>query len=544
MAMENDFGHGTGGPRPNLLLENVYESASNDPGILQVWVYCDAFSYAPGDTVTFHLNTSAPELSLEIMRDGGSLEPVHRVTIAGAFHRTPPDCSVTGCGWPVGYEFEVPVDWKSGGYRVRVTAQGADGKTVSSDHWFALRHGGADKKGDILQIAATSTWLAYNDWGGSNHYEGIVGPNHDELAPKVSTERPWARGFCWLPAGAPRATSKDPAPFNTGPRYPRLEWAHLNGFSKKYASAGWASYDRHFAGWAERNGFSVDMATQHDLHFRPEILEDYACVVIVGHDEYWSWQMRDAIDAYVDGGGHLARFGGNFLWQVRLEEEGRRQVCYKYRARDEDPIRETANARFLTSAWEDPLVGRPGATTVGLNGLRGVYARFGHCVPRGPGGFIIYRPDHWAFAGADVFYGDVLGGPSCIFGYEVDGLDYTVRDGLVFPTHEDGALESVEVLAMALATCVEDDHGHEGSEFYVGDMDGVFAAELLYGGVTPEAVERSKRGSGMIVTMSKGNGEIFNAGTCEWVNGLIEHDPQVEAVTRNVLARAVAGGPP
>ena len=535
---------GPGGPPKSLLLENVYESASNDPEVSQAWVYTNALSYAPGDTMSFHLNASAPEVVIEIMRDGASLETVHHETVKAAFFETPLDCSVAGCGWPVGYEIVVPADWRSGGYRVRVTAEEADGTTFSSDHWFALRSGEGQEKARILQIAATSTWLAYNNWGGSNHYEGILGPNHDQFATSVSTQRPWARGFCWLPDGAPRSTLKEPPPFNTPPRYPRVEWAHLHGFSKKYGSAGWASYDRHFAGWSERNGFAVDMATQHDLHYRPEILEDYDCVVIVGHDEYWSWEMRDAIDTYVEAGGHLARFGGNFLWQIRLEDEGRHQVCYKYRARDEDPIRETEDSQLMTGAWEDPIVSRPGATTVGLNGLRGVYAHFGHCVPRGPGGFIVYRPDHWVFAGADVFYGDVLGGPSRIFGYEVDGLDYTVRDGLVFPTHQDGAPDSVEVLAMGLATCIEDDHGHQGSEFFIGDMDGVFAAEILYGATTPEAVERTRRGSGMIVTMTKGKGEVFNAGTCEWVNGLIQHDPQVEAVTRNVLARAIGDGSP
>ncbi len=532
-----------GGPLANRSLANVYESASNDPQVAQVWGYTDRLSYQAGETLHLHLNTSLPELTIDILRDGGSLVPVHRAAVSGRFRETPPDCSVKGCNWPVGYELAIPDDWPSGGYRIRLTAS-AGSEAVSSDHWFALRAEPARARGDILQIAATSTWLAYNDWGGSNHYDGITGPGGDKFAPEVSTQRPWSRGFCWLPAGAPRTTHRETPALNTVPRYPHLDWAYANGFSKKYGSAGWASYDRHLCGWAERQGFSVDMATQTDLHYRPEILDGYACVVVVGHDEYWSWAMRDAIDAYVDAGGHLARFGGNFLWQVRLEDEGRRQVCYKYRARDEDPIRETEDSHLLTSAWEDPLVGRPGATSVGLNGLRGGYANFGNCVPRGPGGFVVYRPDHWAFRGADVYYGDVLGGASHVFGYEVDGLDYVMRDGLVYPTGTDGAPDSVEVLAMSLATCIEDDHGHEGSVFFIGNPDGAFAANVLYGGSSPEAVDRTGRGSGMIATMTRGKGEVFNAGTCEWVNGLIARDIQVETVTRNVLARAIAAGPP
>ena len=53
-------------------------------------------------------------------------------------------------------------------------------------------------------------------------------------------------------------------------------------------------------------------------------------MVFVGHDEYWSWEMRDAVDAYIDSGGHCARFAGNFFWQIRLEgSAGDVQVCYK-----------------------------------------------------------------------------------------------------------------------------------------------------------------------------------------------------------------------
>jgi hypothetical protein len=42
-------------------------------------------------------------------------------------------------------------------------------------------------------------------------------------------------------------------------------------------------------------------------------------------------------------------------------------------------------------------------------------------------GFTVYRLRHWAFAGTEPHYGDVIGGEAGIFGNEVDGLDYTFR---------------------------------------------------------------------------------------------------------------------
>ncbi len=41
----------------------------------------------------------------------------------------------------------------------------------------------------------------------------------------------------------------------------------------------------------------------------------------------------------------------------------------------------------------------------------------------------------------------------------------------------------------------------------------------------------------MIVTFPRGKGEVFHAGSCEWVAGLLRRDPMVEMVTKNVLDR-------
>src|SRR3546814_7989989 len=136
----------------------------------------------------------------------------------------------------------------------------------------------------------------------------------------------------------------------------------ISDWSSDVCSSDLAQFDRHFAVWAEREGYAFDMVTQTDLHYRPEILRRYGTAVIVGHDEYWTAEMRRTVDVFVEAGGRMARFAGNFLWQVRLEDEGRRQVCYKARAHAEDPVAGTAEADRLTCAWEEPAVNWPGAT--------------------------------------------------------------------------------------------------------------------------------------------------------------------------------------
>ena len=247
--------------------------------------------------------------------------------------------------------------------------------------------------------------------------------------------------------------------------------------------------------------------------------------------------MRDAADAFVESGGRVARFAGNFLWQIRLEDKGRRQVCYKYTATQRDPVMGTDRQHLLTGAWEGMPVNRPGATTFGVNALQGVYAGLGNCVGGGPGGFTVYRADHWAFAGAHLGYGDLLGAASRIFGYEVDGLDYRFHDGLPYPTGADGASSDITILAMGLATNIEADHAVWGETLYIGDADAVFKARQLYGDVNPTTLAASARGNGAIVHWHRGDGEVFTAATCEWVMGLARGDRQVETVTRTVLDR-------
>ncbi len=511
---------------------NYAERAPREPKGEQIWAYTDRVSYVPGETVRVHLNATVPIVEAIVTRDGAAPFQTFRLTgIAARFHPTRDDCSVEGCDWPVGFEIATGADWPSGAYRLTLRADEA-----TYDHLFILRPAAGDKTGRLLLVAATNTWNAYNDWGGSNHYEGFTGPDGNLYSPVLSPLRPYARGFVSLPEEAPRIALTTPPPMNAPPRYPHMEWAFANGYSKKYASAGWASYDRPFVVWAEGQGYAIDIIAQADLHYRPEILEDYGCVVAgIGHDEYWTWEMRDAIDSYAERGGRVARFAGNFMWQIRLEDEGRRQICYKYRARAEDPLYGTERQHLTTESWEAPQIGRPGSLTFGLNATRGLYAGWGGCAPRGVGGFTIYWPEHWAFAGTGLHWGDVLGAASTIFGYEVDGLDYEIRDHLPYPKPGQAIPDGLEILGLGLSTLIEE--GNDPAALFIGRDEVDYVARMTFGDIGPDSTAKLARGAGMIVSFPRGRGEVFHGGSCEWVAGLIRADPFVEKVTRNVLDR-------
>ncbi|RWO23562.1 MAG: hypothetical protein EOS10_33470 [Mesorhizobium sp.] len=507
------------------------------PELLQVFCYTDLLSYRPGDEVVIHASTTAVELSIEIRRDEIGSKPVKVINqVKAPFSLLPADFAANGCGWPVVARWSVPRDAASGFYLMVARAKDRKGNVREYEHGITVLSAEPGVRAPILLILATSTWIAYNDFGGSCHYLADKEPDGLPFAPRLSIHRPWARGFMSLPAGAPRKGYAAPLEVGAVPRYPAGEFAALRGYSRYYANAGWANYDRHFAIWAEQNGYKMDYATQADLHNDPGLLGSYRCVVIVGHDEYWTWEMREAIDQYVQRGGRAARFGGNFYWQIRLEEGGVRQVCYKTLAKTHDPLMGTFNEQRVTAEWEDPLVNWPGAATFGLNATWGMYANHGAFAARGSGGFTIYRPDHWAFAGGNFYYGDVLGGSARIFGYEVDGLDYEIRDGLPYPTFRDGAPETLEILAMGLTNNREVAHGVTGESLYYPDETDTFTLPR-YGADTPENRDRASRGSGMIAYFTRGAGEVFNAGASDWVAGLATRELGTEIVTKNVLDR-------
>jgi hypothetical protein len=532
-----DFGL-TPEKRREAVLGHYYEYPGMDGQRGEIWCYTDAYAYLPGATARLQVSSSAPHFTIEIIRDGATETPVfRREGLSAHWQDTPDQCSVVGCGWETSFEFRIDEAWPSGAYRITLTAEGRDGRPIECHHLFILRPVLGRKPGRVLQVAATGTWTAYNTWGGSNHYQGITGHGRDQYATTVSIERPFCRGFVRLPKDAPRVPLEIHTPPAAAPRYPHMEWAYANGYSKKYASSGWASYDSHFFRWAERAGYQVDLASQHELHFDPAILDGYDCVVFVGHDEYWTWEMRDAVDDYVERGGHAARFAGNFMWQTRLEDGGKRQVCYKYRARAEDPVYRSPDSSRTSGCWEAAETGRPAARTFGLNALRGLYVGWGGCAPRGVRGFPVYRPEHWAFAGTGIYYGDLLGAEGHAFGYEVDGLDYVIRGGLPEPAENSGAPEGLEILALGMSSLKEESADIPADDQFLSDADAKFVAEILVGNDGDPAVDRIKRGCGMIVIFPRGKGEVFHAGSCEWVAALLRGDAMVERVTANVLDR-------
>jgi len=474
-------------------------------------------SALPGEEIALHVSSTNP-FGIEVAREGGERDVVWRAdAVAGSEHPIPATASADSCRWPTTLTIAVGDDWRSGYYSVTLSS-GAE----RADAFFVVRP--QRLPSPILLVLSTATYHAYNDWGGPSLYTGGT---------RVSFERPLARGFLHKPEPAARKAQAIPDREALG----YFAWAEEHGLSPWSGGSGWWTWERPFVAWAEREGFAIDVAVSQDLEQHPEVLDGHRLFLSVGHDEYWSWGMRDAVEGFLAGGGNAAFFSGNTCWwQVRFEDEGMR--CFKYRA-GEDPVLGTSDRRFLTGSWADRRIGRPEHTMTGLSFSRGGYSRYGLGVPRASGAYTVWRPDHWAFEGTELRYGDALGLADAIVGYEVDGCELAMVDGLPVPTHKDGAPDTLEVLATAPAKLWQQDEQPSRYSEEPGELEHV--AMALFGNEWSDQIHRIANNHAVLGCFDvPGGGTVFNAGCTDWTYGIDGRDPDVQRITKNVLDRLSA----
>jgi hypothetical protein len=517
-----------------------------------LWAYSDRLSARPGERVALHVAGTAPRCEVEIARVGRERRVVARQGgVAIAAHPTPARAHVVGCRWPAAVTIEVG-DWPSGYYDVRL--RGTDG--AEARHLLVVK--AARPTAPAVLVLATNTYHAYNWWGGANTYLWLGGPapapipddpGERVVAGRLSAERPFSAGLLQPRCAAHRIVTRARRGFREPPSLGEVVDEAEAGGQPWDCPAGYLDKWEHaFVAWAEAAGYALDFVTDYDLESDPDALAGRRLALCVGHSEYWSWEGRAALERFVDGGGRLAILSGNTCyWQCRWEDGGRIFVAHKARADQEDPVARDPRRRHLTTGhWSSPTVGRPEAALTGLSFLFGGYHRFGLCVARGAGGYTVWRDEHWALAGTDLFWGDVFGDDCRLVGYENDGAPFTIGpDGLPRAVPRLGVPEALEILATAPATIAEP-AAAEYPHLVPPEVMDVLARDYA-AGAGPERLDdegvaaRLLRGHAVMATFRRGAGEVFHAGTTEWAYGLAAGNPFVDRITRNVLDRFLAG---
>ena len=296
--------------------------------------YVSQESVAPLQSLGIHVRSEIGPFRLEVLRRGLSDTSMRNLGIfADVQADIPIDASENGCNWPVTTTYNVPYDTDSGLYVVRITALGGGSNFEVP---FIVRPDAHDRRAQqprILFAVAASTYEAYNWWGGRSLYgHGLLGG-----------------GFGWGTVAAYQVSTRRP---NLSPDdfvKPKFQFWELPCIR-----------------WLERNGIEVDYCTSYDLHDNPVLLERYQLLLCVGHDEYWSWEMRNHVERFVSNGSNAAILSGNSVWwQVRFDEPGA-MTCYKDVEADPASADPATRSRVTVNWYAEPA-NRPEAWLTGVS---------------------------------------------------------------------------------------------------------------------------------------------------------------------------------
>lgn len=501
--------------------------------------YTGRLSHQPGDTVTLHVSTRSTHFDVVVERWGATREARWSATdVPGRYIAPPPDADAVGCRWPVSIEIPIDDGWQTGFHLVTLTAHGAPaGRDVAHAGFVVRRRADDPARSRTLYVLDTNTWHAYNTWGGRSLYTGGT---------TVSHARPFGRGMLCRPEV--ERDDRKARPVRWGEE-PDVDGSIFQAYRTEHdypaaiGSTGWFTHARRFVEWAERAGHTFDYAVSSDLKADPDALRGYDTVLSVGHDEYWSAGQRRAVEDHVRGGGRFASFSGNTMfWQVRLEEVqgGPAMVCHKYAAHLDDPVVRAGRSEEMSGMWADPLVGRPEWELLGAGSAFGLYHRFGRATPRGVGGFVVYRNDHWLLDGTGLGYGDVLGATHGVVGYETMGCPLTFDEfQLPIARPFPGLPADIDIVAFTPASNLGVGEYPASISALSDQGDLEFIATRIHGEASPANLARVRHGNSVMLTCrpyGPDGGEVVTVGTTDWVFGLAD-DPAVARVTANVLER-------
>jgi hypothetical protein len=378
-------------PANPIVIENLKPSTDwelTNPALeREIEGYASSTSINRGEALDLFVSTRDPRYTIDVFRmgwygGGGARRvagPLERPGISQDVPSPDPDTGIIECRWKDPVRLLTADEegaWTSGVYLARLTAR-PSGK--QSFIVFVVRD---DQRASALVFqSSVTTFAAYNNWGGKSLYAFNSG---DAPAKKVSLDRPYA----------------------TNPYGVRLDGA--GDFLRRW--------EYNAVRFLEREGYDVSYITDVDTHMQSDLLQRHLVFLSVGHDEYWSPEMRRHVEAARDHGVHLTFLGsGVCYWRIRFERSrggvpNRTIVGYKERAGDEDPLAldgNPANDRSITGRWRDRPVARPEERLVGV-----MYA-----ADPVDGDIVIDEASHWAFTGTGLKRGDALPG---LLGYEVD----------------------------------------------------------------------------------------------------------------------------
>ncbi|MBW4636966.1 MAG: DUF4082 domain-containing protein [Gloeocapsa sp. UFS-A4-WI-NPMV-4B04] len=378
------------------------------------------------------------------------------------------------CNWATSYVLQVGNNWTSGIYIAKLTDQ-ATSKVAHV--WFVVRDD-SSTAGIVFQ-SAISCVLAYSTTGGYSLYSfNSIG---GQRAFKVSYDRPFSQ-----------ATYQESYEADTP-----LRWEY------------------NMVRWLESQSYDVTYTDNMQVHTNGQRLLNHKVFLSVGHDEYWSKEMRDAVEAARNAGKNLGFFSANTAyWRVRFESStpaagqvkpDRVMACYK-QDWSLDPVAQQQGPLAATNKFRSVQNKRP------ENALLGVM--YGSDTSNIYGGynFVVTNSSDPYYANTGLQNGDQL---SLLVGYE---WDFVVNNGSQPP-----GLVILSQSTVQPASLLPNFDEPSGEQALPPNQDFTKAHSARY-------------------TASSG-AKVFASGTNQWAWGLDSNDVsperediRVKQITVNILA--------
>ncbi|MEH2263611.1 N,N-dimethylformamidase beta subunit family domain-containing protein [Nostoc sp.] len=333
-------------PNP-IYLENLNVGTTNwkldNRGSGEIAGYASATSINKGESLDIKVSLGqAGQFTIDVYRLGyyggtGGRLMASSGLLNGTTQNTctlDPDTQLVECNWTTSYVLQVGNNWTSGIYVAKLTDQ------VSSKiaHvWFVVRDDSSTA--DILFQSAISCVLAYNTTGGHGLYSlNSIG---GQRAYKVSYDRPFSQ-----------ATYQNSYEADTP-----LRWEY------------------NMVRWLESQGYNVTYTESMQVHTNGQKLLNHKVFLSVGHDEYWSKEMRDHVEAARNAGINLGFFSANTCyWRVRFEDStlaagqvkpNRVMACYK-QDWSLDPVAQQQGSSAATNKFRSVQNQRPENALLGV----------------------------------------------------------------------------------------------------------------------------------------------------------------------------------
>jgi len=354
--------------------------------------FANVTSAVAGTDVTLFVNTVARSFHVEAYRMGyyqglGARLVWTSGDVTGIEQPAPTVAAflnMVQCPWTPSLTVPIDDSWPPGAYLLKLVGDFGEQQYIP----LCVRDD-ASTAAFVVQHSVT-TWQAHNLWGGYSLYNGLT-----------------AGGLAYGQSTA----GKDFA-----------HRARIVSFDRPY-SQDWAQGAADFIGnefplifHMESLGLDLTYWTDVDLHERPELLLQHRCLFSLGHDEYWSLEMRDGAVQALDLGVNFGILGANACYrQIRLEPSpvgpNRLQVCYK--SASEDPMLGKNNAVVTGPEWSAPPTSWPECQLIGS-----MYEDVG-----ADADLVVADPSSWVWAGTGVTAGQKL--PNVVQG-EYDRFDSTL----------------------------------------------------------------------------------------------------------------------